>query len=90
MKRRAQRPAASSRTVRASEIGSYLYCQRAWWYQRQGHEPASPVAQESGLAWHRRHGRRVLVASGLRAVGWVLILLAAVAAAVTAALALLG
>jgi len=90
MRRKTQPPAAASRTVRASEIGSYLYCRLAWWYQRQGRQPASSAAQESGLAWHRRHGRRVLMASALRLAGWVLILLAAAAAAAIVAEGLLG
>lgn len=81
MKRKAQRGAGSASTVRASEIGSYLYCRRAWWYQRQGQAPLLSEAQESGLAWHRRHGRRVLTADVLRGAGWILILLAAAGAA---------
>jgi hypothetical protein len=35
MKRSPRLPAAPARTVRASEIGSYLYAS-AWWYQRSG------------------------------------------------------
>jgi hypothetical protein len=89
MKRKGQDLASASRTLRASEVGSYLYCRRAWWYQRQGQPAAVTVAQQSGLAWHRRHGRRVLVASGLRTVGWILIVLAAAAAAALAVEALL-
>jgi hypothetical protein len=90
MSRKGQRPTASAQTVRASEIGSYLYCQRAWWYQRQGLAAAPSAAQESGLAWHRRHGRRVLMASGLRTLGWLLIILAGVVAVVIAAQSAIG
>jgi hypothetical protein len=90
MTRKPQSSAASARTVRASEIGSYLYCRRAWWYQRQGQAGTPSAARESGLAWHRLHGRRVLLASGMRIVGWLLILLAAAAAAAVAARALIG
>lgn len=90
MKRKARDPAPVGRTLRASEVGSYLFCQRAWWFQREGRPTASTAAQESGLAWHRRHGRRVLVASGLRTAGWILIVLAAVAAAALAVEAVLA
>jgi len=67
--------------VSASEIGTYLYCRRAWWYGRQGRQGTSP-ALDSGLAWHHRHGRQVLISDGLRLAGWILILLAATTAAV--------
>ena len=81
MKRKPEDGSTSALTVRASEIGSYLYCQRAWWYQRQGQPQARSAARESGLAWHRRHGRRVLTAAVLRAAGWALILVATAVAA---------
>ncbi len=75
-----KRPRSRS-TLQASEIGTYVFCQRAWWFQRQGVEQDSPAAAEAGLAWHRRHGRRVLTAGILRLAGWALLLAAAVAAA---------
>lgn len=81
MKRRPPPLADSARTIRASEVAGFLYCQRAWWFERQGRRPTSPAALESGLAWHRRHGRRVLMAGGLRLAGWTLLLLAVVASA---------
>ena len=77
-------------TLQASEIGTYVFCQRAWWFQRQGVDQDSSVATESGLAWHRRHGRRVLTAGILRLTGWGLLLAAAVAAAAYLAPIVLG
>lgn len=53
--------------IRASEIGSYLYCHRAWWYRRQGIEPANQDDLIAGTELHRRHGRQVLLAGLLRA-----------------------
>jgi hypothetical protein len=82
--------AESDRTVRASELASYVFCRRAWWYQRQGITPAQSETREAGLAWHRRHGRRLLVATALRAVGWILILMAVAGAAVVAASGLMS
>lgn len=79
-----------SQTIRASEVATYLFCARAWWYQRQGETSAPSAAQESGIAWHRRHGRRVLTASGLRLIGWALILAAAGIGAMLAASRLLS
>jgi hypothetical protein len=80
----------SSSTLRASEVGAYLFCRRAWSYQRLGIAPAASASLEAGVAWHRRHGRRVLLASGLRTGGWILILLAAAGVAVLAAQGLTG
>jgi len=77
-------------TLQASEISTYVFCQRAWWYQRQGITQVSSAALDSGLAWHRRHGRRVLTAGILRLTGWGLLLAAAVAAAAYLAPIVLG
>lgn len=43
------------RTVRASEIGSFIYCQRAWWYQRKGFEPVNRSELAAGSEFHHKH-----------------------------------
>jgi hypothetical protein len=65
-----------SSLIRASEIGSYLYCRRAWWYRRQGMESENQAEMVAGSELHRRHGRQVLRAGLLRTVGLILFLLA--------------
>lgn len=62
------------RTVRASEIGVYLYCRRAWWYQRQGIENINQSELAAGKMLHERHGQRVIVAGCLRTLAWLLLL----------------
>jgi CRISPR/Cas system-associated exonuclease Cas4 (RecB family) len=69
--------------IRASEIGSYLYCRRAWWYRKQGVESENQAELASGTELHLRHGRKVIAASLLQIAGYVL-LLAAIALLVTA------
>jgi hypothetical protein len=64
--------------IRASEIGSYLYCRRAWWYRKQGMESDNQAEMSTGTEMHRQHGRRVLAAGLLRAAGFMLLLFAAV------------
>jgi hypothetical protein len=66
------------RTLRASEIGSYLFCKRAWWYQGQGIESSNQAELAAGSALHRQHGRMTLIAGLLRTLAW-LALLAALA-----------
>lgn len=56
--------------LRASEIGSYLYCQRAWWYQRQGVEPTNQAELNSGTALHAQHGRKVAGAVIMRGLAY--------------------
>jgi CRISPR/Cas system-associated exonuclease Cas4 (RecB family) len=66
------------RTIRASEVGTYLYCARAWWYRQQGIESANQAEMMSGTELHRQHGRTV-IASGLTRVLAVILLLVALA-----------
>ncbi len=62
--------------IRASEIGSYLYCRRAWWYRKQGVESENQVELATGTELHRQHGRKVLAAGLLRTLGVILLLAA--------------
>ena len=66
------------KTIRASDIGSYLYCRRAWWYHLHGQESLNQSEMASGTELHRRHGRTVVIAGLLRNLGFLLLLLACV------------
>ena len=66
------------RTIRASEIGSYLYCARAWWYQKKGVQSSNQAELTGGTELHRRHGRQVLLADLLRLLAVILLLIALV------------
>ncbi len=70
------------RIIRASEIGTFLYCQRAWWYQQQGVESQNQAELAGGTSYHQAHGRRVLAAGLLRVGGWLLLMAAVVVLAI--------
>jgi len=63
------------RPIRASEIGSFLFCRRAWWYQIQGLESQNQKELASGSTYHAEHGRKVLAAGMLRLGGWIILAL---------------
>ncbi len=64
------------RVLRASELGSYLYCARAWWYQRQGVPSENQAELKTGTNFHQQHARGVLLSFLLRAAALFLLILA--------------
>ncbi|HXF62475.1 MAG TPA: hypothetical protein VNK95_12720 [Caldilineaceae bacterium] len=57
--------------VRASDIGAWAYCGRAWFLaQVKGVAHQRPEALVAGTAAHRRHGRRVAQATRAQRIGW--------------------
>lgn len=48
------------RTVQASELGSFVYCRRAWWYRLRGIRPDNLAGLSRGRSYHTRHGSGVL------------------------------
>jgi hypothetical protein len=67
------------KTINASDLGTFLYCRRAWWYRKQGMESANQGAMDAGTAYHSDHGRQVFAARFLRFLGWLLLLAGVVA-----------
>ena len=62
--------------IRASDIGTYLYCRRAWWYKKQGAESVNQSELAAGTQLHARHGRQVLASGITRFVGLILLIAA--------------
>jgi hypothetical protein len=63
--------------VRASDIGLWAYCHRAWWLAKvKGAAHANPDRLDAGTASHLRHGTQVARADTLMRMGLVLIVLA--------------
>lgn len=66
------------RPIRASEISSFQYCKRAWWYQRKGTSSTNVKELTEGTNLHYQHGRAVLASGLIRAIAYGLLLIAIV------------
>jgi len=64
--------------IRSSDIGTYLYCRRSWWYKMQGVESANQSELAAGTELHVKHGRQVLASSISRMIGLILLMAALV------------
>lgn len=63
--------------IRASGIGEYVYCRRAWWLHHIiGLESANQAQMQAGTAKHLAHGRTVRRADALRRASLLLLALA--------------
>lgn len=70
-----------SRLIRASEIGEYIYCHRAWWLGRvQGEASVNVREMEAGSGAHTRHGQGVAASGCLLRAAYLLFAVAAVMA----------
>lgn len=54
------------RIIRVSEVGTYHYCQRAWWYKIKGVDPGNIEELSNGIQMHEGHGRAVFMSGCLR------------------------
>jgi hypothetical protein len=73
------------RVIRASEIGEYVFCHRAWWlHQIQGVESVNRELMSAGTLHHQAHGRAVIRANVLQRAALVFFVLAICAAIIFA------
>ncbi|MDH5505615.1 MAG: hypothetical protein OEZ02_00160 [Anaerolineae bacterium] len=70
------------RTIKASEIGVFLYCQRAWYYQKKGVASENIKELALGRQMHTEHGKAAMAVGFYRLVGYVLLMAAVLMAVV--------
>ncbi|MDQ2808670.1 MAG: hypothetical protein M3Z04_17445 [Chloroflexota bacterium] len=74
---------SSGYIVRASELGQWSYCERAWWLRYMAKVEPSATGQArlaGGHLRHAEHGQGVAWAAALWRLGWICAALAAVLA----------
>jgi hypothetical protein len=77
--------------VRASDIGAWAYCRRAWYLaQVRGVAHARPEALEQGTQAHTQHGRQVRRAGQMQRAGIWLMMLGSVIVGLLAVMAFIG
>jgi len=64
----------SDRFIRASEIGQYDFCAKAWWLGSiEGVQPSNIRELQAGTAAHEEHGRQVRRASQMQRAAFILV-----------------
>jgi hypothetical protein len=65
---------SASRVIRASEIGQYVFCRRAWWYAAvRSYQSANQAALAGGIEVHARHGEVVSASQHWQQAGYALL-----------------
>lgn len=65
----------SSKVLKASEIGSYAYCERGWWLSRVlGYRSAHRESMALGEQAHLSHGKTVVASHRLEWWGYIMVL----------------
>ena len=73
----------NERIIRASEVGQYLYCPRAWWLGAvEGHTSTNRRALARGDTAHRQHGLQVRASVAAARAAYLLLMLALLAGVV--------
>ena len=62
------------RAIKASELGSYAFCKRAWYYQNQGEHNANQAALSEGTRLHGKQARQVAASLILFVLGLLILL----------------
>jgi hypothetical protein len=69
-----------TRVIRASEVGAYAYCARAWWLGSvKGLQPDDVGRLHVGRVTHEKHGQHVFLSTALTRLSYLLLVLAALA-----------
>ena len=67
----------NKRVIRASEIGEYVFCRRAWWYHYiVGLASSNQDKMQAGTTKHVEHGQQVQRADMLKRAAFVLLAVA--------------
>lgn len=66
--------------IRASDIGLYVFCARAWRLRADGYESAKHAEMAAGTQAHAAHGRQVAISQYAQRLSLVLFVLALIIA----------
>ena len=64
------------RIIRASEIGTFVFCHRAWWYNLQGFSPENVEEIEAGILVHTKHNQLISQVRNLRRLSYLILFIA--------------